>query len=176
MVGFGSADITPPPGIAQGGWGAQLHQRSQGNDLPLEARALVLRSESTEVAIVDIDAIGFDQKITQTIIAAIADLTGIHLDRIRLSCTHTHSGPNTFRLGMITEGLDMVRAYLHSLPYQIAGAAWQAHQNMEPAQIGIAKGSCDINVNRRCRDETGRTYVGCNEIAPADRTVTMPIH
>jgi neutral ceramidase len=173
MAGFGSADITPPPGIAHGGWGAQLHQRSQGNDLSLQARALVLRSEPPEVAIVDLDAIGFDAQITHTIIAAISELTGIPCDRIRVSCTHTHSGPNTFRLGMIKEGLDMVRTYLQSLPHRVAGAVWQARQNMEPVQIGAAKGSCDININRRCRDKEGRTFVGCNETPPADRTVTV---
>lgn len=173
MVGVGSADITPAPGIPQGGWGAQLHQRSRGNDLPLQARALVIRDESTEAAIVDIDAIGFDQPTTQKIIAAIAESTGLDPSRIRVSCTHTHSGPNTFRLGMIREGLDMVLAYLDILPLQIAGAVWQAKQNLKPARMGISIGACDINVNRRCRDSEGRTFVGCNEAAAADRTLTV---
>lgn len=173
LIGVGMADMTPPPGIAQGGWGAQLHQRSQGNDLPLRARALVLKDESSEVAIVDVDAIGFDQPTTQGIVSAIAELTGIGRQHIRLSCTHTHSGPNTFRLGMIREGLNIALAYLQFLPYQIAGAVWQALQNMKPVQMGIAIGSCDINVNRRCRDDEGKTYVGCNEAAEADRTVTV---
>jgi hypothetical protein len=173
MAGVGSADITPPPGIPQGGWGAQLHQRSRGNDLSLQARALVIREQSTEIAIVDVDAIGFDQPATQKIISAIADLTGLDHSRIRVSCTHTHSGPNTFRLGMIREGLDMVLAYLDGLPLRIAGAVWQAKENLKPARMGIGIGACDINVNRRCRDAEGRTFVGCNEAAPVDRTLTL---
>lgn len=173
IVGVGLADITPPPGIPQGGWGAQLHQRSRGNDLPLQARALVIRDETTEVAIVDIDAIGFDQPTTYKIIAAIAELTGLDPRRIRVSCTHTHSGPNTFRLSMIREGLDMVLAYLGSLPSQIAGAVWQAKQHLQPARMGLRIGSSDINVNRRCRDSEGRTFVGCNEAASVDRTLTV---
>lgn len=174
MAGVGIADITPPPGIPQGGWGAQLHQRSQGNDMPLLVRALALQYEGIQCVLVDIDAIGFDQFTTQSFIKAIGSLTGVPYDGIRVSCTHTHSGPNTFRLGMITEGLEMVRSYLTSLPEQIAGAAWQALQRLEPVRMAADTGNCGINSNRRCRDSAGRTFVGCNEAAaPVDRTVSV---
>src|ERR1700722_9815071 len=120
LAGVGVSDLTPPPGIPQGGWGAQIHQRSKGNDLPLKAQALVLASGSERLAIVDVDAIGFDGETTAKILDAISNLTGLRRERIRFSCTHTHSGPNTFRLPMIREGLDMALAYLELLPGQIA--------------------------------------------------------
>ena len=74
---------------------------------------------------------------------------------------------------MIREGLDMALAYLDLLPGQIAGAVWQAIDRLQPARAGAALGSADINVNRRCIGPNGKTFVGCNTDAPADRTVSV---
>ena len=91
------------------GWGA---------DLPLYATALVLRDAVKSVAILDVDAIGFDGEWTTKIIDAVSGLTGLPREHIRFSCTHTHSGPNTFRLPVITEGREMILEYLNTLPAQ----------------------------------------------------------
>ncbi len=111
----GGRDITPAPGTPQGGWGA---------DMPLYATALVLSNTEKSVAVIDVDAIEFDREWTDKIIDAVLELSRLPREPIRLSCTHTHSGPSTFRLSTITEGLDMARSYLDELPRRIAGAVW----------------------------------------------------
>jgi hypothetical protein len=169
LAGTGRCDITPAPGTPQGGWGAQTHQRGLGSDLPLYATALVIG----DIAIVDVDSIGFDPEWTQRIIGAITKLTGIRSENIRLSCTHTHSGPNTFRLSVITEGRDMILEYLDTLPLKIGGAVWQAQQNMRPVRIGAGSGSCGINVNRRLPLPAGRVVIGPNPSGPVDHTVRV---
>src|SRR6476659_3797752 len=156
LAGTGRSDITPAPGTPQGGWGAQTHQRGLGSDLPLYATALVLRDETKSVAILDVDAIGFDGEWTERIIDAVAGLTGLPRENIRFSCTHTHSGPNTFRLPVITEGRDMIEEYLNTLPLKISSAVWQAQQNLRPVRIGAGVGACEINANRRLRLPGGR--------------------
>jgi hypothetical protein len=171
LAGAGRCDITPAPGTPQGGWGAQTHQRGAGADMPFYATALVLSSGGETVALVDVDAIGFDREWTEKILDATAGLTGIPRTRIRFSCTHTHSGPNTFRLATISEGLDMVLSYLESLPRRIASAVWQAKQNLRLARLAAGTGSCDINVNRRFRTPAGEMVVGRNWSGPANRTV-----
>lgn len=172
-AGTGRADISPAPGTPQGGWGAQTHQRGLGNDLAFYATALVLQDGAQTVAIVDVDSIGFDPEWTQRILAAIAALTGLPIENIRFSCTHTHSGPNTFRIPVITEGRDMILEYLHGLPARIAGAVWQAQQALQPVRIGAAVGSCDINMNRRQVVADGSVVVGRNPGGPVDRTVRV---
>lgn len=172
-AGTGRADISPAPGTPQGGWGAQTHQRGLGNDLALYATALVLDDGTHQVAIVDVDSIGFDPEWTQRILDGIVSLTGLPLANIRFSCTHTHSGPNTFRIPVITEGRDMILEYLEGLPKQIAGAVWQAQQNLQPVRVGAATGSCDINVNRRQMLDDGRVVVGRNPGGLVDRTVRV---
>ena len=173
LAGTGRSDITPAPGTPQGGWGAQTHQRGLGADLPLYATALVLRDNQQTVAIIDVDSIGFDPEWTSRILDATASLTGLPLANIRFSCTHTHSGPNTFRIPVITEGRDMILEYLNGLPLQISGAVWQAMQNLRPVRVGAAAGSCDINMNRRQLLPDGRVIVGRNPGGPVDRTVRV---
>ena len=171
MAGTGRCDITPSPGTPQGGWGAQTHQRGAGADMPFLATALVLADGEEQVTILDADAIGFDQYWTDRILDATTALTGLPRNRIRFSCTHTHSGPNTFRLGIISDGLDMALSYLDALPLRIASAVWQAQQNLKPVCVAAGKGTCDINVNRRFRGPEGAMVVGRNWDGAVDRTV-----
>jgi hypothetical protein len=173
LAGVGRCDITPAPGTPQGGWGAQTHVRGIGSDLPFYSTALVLEQEGQQVAIVDVDSIGFNTEWTGKIIAAIESLSGLPADRIRFSCTHTHSGPNTFRLATIAEGLDMAVHYLESLPERIASSVWQAQRNLQPVHAAVGKGRCEMNVNRRVRLDDGMIVVGRNPRGPVDHTVRV---
>jgi hypothetical protein len=141
--------------------------------MPFLATALVLSDGNETVAIIDADAIGFDREWTARILQATVDLTGLPRERIRFSCTHTHSGPNTFRLQTISEGLDMATSYLDTLPQRIAAAVWQARQNMKRVRVAAGSGTCDINVNRRFRTPEGAVVVGRNWQGAADRTVRV---
>ena len=171
VAGVGRCDITPAPGTPQGGWGAQTHERGIGADMPMEVRVLALAQADLRILIVDADAIGFDAEWTQKIVTAISALTEIDRKYIRFSCSHTHAGPNTFRLKNISTGLDMATSYLEGLPLRIAGAAWQALQQMRPVKIGVGAGACEINRNRRVRSPEGESVVGVNEEVPADHSL-----
>ena len=173
LAGVGRCDITPAPGTPQGGWGAQTHQRGLGADMPLYATALVVSNTQETVAVIDVDAIGFDREWTDKIIDAVLELSRLPREHIRFSCTHTHSGPNTFRLSTITEGLNMVKGYLDELPGRIAGAVWQAQHALRPVRCAAGRGSCDINVNRRLRLPDGQVVVGKNWDGPVDHTVRV---
>lgn len=173
MVGCGRVDITPAPGTPHAGWGAQTHQRGEGADLPLYATALYLSDGAYRAAIVDIDTIGLDALQTSQVLEAAEKLTGIPRGSIRLAGSHGHSGPNTFRFSLITEGRDMIDAYLRELPFRVAGAIWQARNTAVPARCGAGRGTCDINLNRRLKLDDGRVVVGRNRDGPADRTVRV---
>jgi len=173
LAGTGRCDITPAPGTPQGGWGAQTHQRGSGADMPFYATALVISDGEEPAAIIDVDAIGFDREWTDRILEAIVALTGLRRERIRFSCTHTHSGPNTFRLATIGEGLDMALGYLEGLPRRIASAVWQAREDLRPARCAAGSGSCAIQVNRRLRTSDGAVVVGRNWQGVTDPTLRV---
>jgi hypothetical protein len=139
--------------------------------MPMIVTALALVQGDTKILILDVDAIGFDAEWTGRILKAVALLTGIDASFIRLSCSHTHAGPNTFRLKNISTGLDMAMSYLEGLPLRIAGAAWQALQTTVPVSIGAGIGESRINRKRRVQTPDGETVVGVNEQMLADHSL-----
>ena len=175
-AGVARIDITPPPGIAHAGWGAQTHQRAAGADLPLWATALALSDGEETVVIIDIDLIYLWEPEASKVQQAVVELTGLPRSHIRLSYTHTHSGPVTgsFWTSWFTEGVEVVEAYDRSLLHRIAGVGWEAMRNLAPARIGTGSGSCHISVNRRLqRPEDGAVVVGRNWDGPIDPEVQL---
>ena len=173
LCGTGRCDITPIPGTPQGGWGAQLHVRGSVADMPLYATGLAISDGIDRWLIIEADSIGFDHEWTDRILSAVHSVTGVARANIRFSCSHTHSGPNTFRLANIPEGLDLIMNYLEGLPHRIAAAAWQALQNMEPAHVATTVGECYINRNRRVRIAGGEVVVGVNEEGTSDPALAI---
>jgi hypothetical protein len=173
LAGAGRTEITPAPGTPQGGWGAQTHQRGIGADMPMYATALALSDGENTGVILDVDSIGFNSEWTECYLNSISKLTGLDREHIRLSCTHVHSGPNTFRLAIISEGRDMAERYLEELSDHLAGAAWQAIRNLQPVRVGAGSGSSRVGVNRRFRLPDGRMAVGRNWAGKVDHTVRV---
>lgn len=171
-AGVARTVITPPVGIAHAGWGAQTHQRAEGVDLDLFATVLVLADGAVQAAIVDVEFCTVGRDLATAIRTAVADLTGIPVPHVRLSYSHTHSGP---MLGpsWMTEGEELIPAYVASLPGRIAGTAWEAKRRLRPARVAAGKGSSDIVVNRRFRLDSGRVVVGRNWPGFADRDVLV---
>lgn len=171
-AGAGRAVITPPLGIAHAGWGAQTHQRAEGVDLDLRATALVLAHGDTQAAIIDVDFCVVGRPLADRIRQATAELTGIPVSHVRLSYSHTHSGP-LLGPGWMTEGEELIPAYVESLPGRVAGAAWEAQRRLRPARVAAGTGAADIVVNRRLRLSSGRVVCGRNRDGFVDREVKV---
>ncbi|NQW17131.1 MAG: neutral/alkaline non-lysosomal ceramidase N-terminal domain-containing protein [Chloroflexi bacterium] len=172
MAGAGRSDITPPVGIAHAGWGAQTHQVSEGNDMPLYITALALSNGDTRVAIVDFDIGLLTSAQDSAIRGVISERTGIQQDNIRLSYSHTHSAPMTFG-GWISEGMDLVDQWLLELPEAAADSVVQAIEAQVPAVSSFGVGECDININRRPADDAGVLFTGRNWDGFVDRSVEV---
>ena len=140
--------------------------------MPLYATALAMTDGATTALVIDVDVIGFNEEWAGKVMAAVVELTGVRPECVRVSASHTHSGPKTMRLEVVSEGLEMGVEYLESLPGRIAGAGWQALQNLRPVRVAAA-GACGINVNRRVTMGDGRLVVGRNWAGPVDRTVRV---
>ena len=77
-AGVGRADITPPVGIPAGGWGNQLHEISEGNDLELWVTVLVVEGDDgTRAAIVDADLCILDDAQAARARALVAEAAGL---------------------------------------------------------------------------------------------------
>ena len=141
-AGFGTRDITPPPGVGMSAFSADSRQ-AVGFRQRLYARAIVLEDESGErVALVVVD-LGMVSLVLHRRVAdrTLRSGTEIGADRLLLSATHTHSGPGNFFAadGYNTNagrfvGFDPV--VTDFLIDGIAGAIEDAASDLQPARAG----------------------------------------
>lgn len=163
MLNAGAArvDISPVVGVAHAGWGAQTHQVSVGNDMPLYVTALVVSNNDVELAIVDVDIGIFTSDQDEMIRRKIADESEIPFENIRLAYSHTHSGPITFGQ-WIKEGIELANEWWDTIPDACVTAVVDAKHNSVPARAGFVRGRCDININRRPARDNGELFTGRN--------------
>jgi len=112
----------------------------------LHAKALVLESGDTALAIVLCDLIAIPRSHADRAKRRAEELTGISVENILIAATHTHYGP-------ALEGGLMVPAeeeYVAWYPEAVADAVKLAQARLRPAMIGQGSGSCPEEVfNRR---------------------------
>lgn len=163
QAGVASADITPAVGIQLVGFAGR--GPSIGIHDHLHARALAFRDGSSRAVLIACDLLGLDAAAVADVRRAVTERVDIPSDRITVSCTHTHYGPDAYRDTSSPE----VAAYRSNLVYQLSGAVFEAFQNMRPARIGVGWGSSSIGINRREKLPDGSIILGQNPNGPIDR-------
>ncbi len=171
-AGTGRTDITPPVGIAHGGWGAAVHERAESVDMPFYCTALFVSDGVTELVMVDFDIGLLPPQLDESIRDAIVQQTGIPGDNVRLSASHTHAGTTLFG-GWVTQGAELIEPYLQGLPGKAAEAAAEARRKAQPARVGSGVGECLINVNRRPKTPDGTLFTGRNRDGFVDHEVVV---
>jgi len=101
---------------------------------PLHARAIVFSDGKTTLAIVVLDALGAPPAMLNEAKQLASEKTGIPINRMLISSTHTHSAPPSNR----TEGSPGDVAYRKLLIEGLAEAITTAHRNLEPATMAVS--------------------------------------
>src|SRR5215212_6267043 len=133
-VGAFAMDVTPThyPVIVNG----MFEERTADRDVdPLFARAFVLEDGGTRIAIVVVDSCMLPRELLDAAKTDASQHTGIPVDHMLLSATHTHSAPAS--MGCLGSRPDS--NYPSFLIPRIARAIEKANDKLEPAQIGFAK-------------------------------------
>jgi hypothetical protein len=176
-AGVGRADMTPPVGIAHVNWGARTHDRAEGIDLPLYATVLLLEQDGLRAAIVDLDFLLIATEESRRLRESVAKELGMPAAHVRLSFTHTHSGPPWATEGFGTQsqlpGMDLVPAYRDRVRAAIAEAARAALAALRPARSASGFGRSEVTVNRRLELPGGRVVVGQNWEGYRDPVVSV---
>ncbi|AMY11776.1 Neutral/alkaline non-lysosomal ceramidase [Luteitalea pratensis] len=151
QAGAATANITPPLGAPiVGGWApfpaTYIHDE-------LHARALVLDDGTSRVAIVVVDSLGVPRYVLDHAKRVAAEHTGIAVDRILVSATHTHSASSALGERWSPADYDLaptLDAYQSFLATRIADVIRGAAANLQPAQIAWGRGALPDEVfNRR---------------------------
>jgi neutral ceramidase len=175
-AGVGRADITPPVGIPAGGWGNQLHEISEGNDLELWATVLVVEGgDGVRAAIVDVDLCLLDDAQAARARSLVAQAAGLPSESVAVGTTHNHSVPVTVELGgaWIRRNRGLVAPYVESVFDAIGRAAAEAAAALRRVRVGTATGSSPLAVNRRMTTPDGRAAVGLAPDRSSDPTLTV---
>jgi neutral ceramidase len=151
-VGVAAVDITPPLGIPLAGY---YHARGADGVLdPLFSKAMVIECEGERAALVTVDLISVTRSITDQARQEIERNTGIPANRVMISATHAHTGPELANRGKRTTDMggqaQLAVTYTEALPMRIADSVRLANERLQPAQLCVAKGRCeDLTFNRR---------------------------
>lgn len=145
-AGAATSNITPHLGeLIVGGWNpvpaTHIHDE-------LHARSLVLDDGMTKLVIVVSDNVGISQPILDEAKRLAHEATGIPVQNMLMSSTHTHSatsarGSNRSGTGEALDG------YGFFLAQKISEAVRRAFNNLEPAEIGWGRGQEPNQVNNR---------------------------
>ena len=134
-AGAAAADITPKefPMNMPGGFNANLATTAHD---PLSARALVLDDGKTQVVWVVIDNLGVPKKVVAEAKELAAKATGIPVEHMLVSGTHTHSGVNPADEPSAADAKAV--AYRQVMLEGISQAIIRAHASLRPAAVGAA--------------------------------------
>ena len=91
QAGAAEVEITPPVGYRMAGYFDERISISIHD--PLKAKAIVLADGHAQVALVFCDLIGLSLHVTTNARAQASALTGLPVDHIVISATHSHTGP-----------------------------------------------------------------------------------
>jgi hypothetical protein len=129
-------NVTPDPLLpVSGGVGpSNPTTRKEGE---LTVRALVLEQDSTRVAIVSSDFLGFPSFLGNQVRAAVK---GIPAENILIGATHTHSAPDCYGFPDGKGKRSSDEKYLQTVITRMAEAINEAAATLKPAKLKIATG------------------------------------
>ena len=171
-AGTGRRCINPPPNISHGGWGAQKHEQAEGIDMDFWVTALALSDGATTALILDIDIQILTNERADQIRSAVSKATGLPVQNIRASATHTHSGPTPYK-SWIEKGYEMVAPWFDRVAQWSAEAGGEALAALQPVTVRAGSGHCRINANRRCVGADASPFLGINLDGLSDHEVSV---
>lgn len=184
QIGAAEIDITPPAGHRMAGYFDE--RLATGTHDPLKAKAITLRQNREEIALVFCDLVGPSLNVTAKARAQSSEQTGIPIKNIVIAATHSHTGPlfddtrrNYFhQLAIEKDGHDAAEKiyYPDFLAERLVKVIAEAHSHLHPATLetGITQQE-NLTFNRRYWMKNGRVafnpgQMNTNIVRPAGPT------
>ena len=153
-AGFSKISITPPMDLPMGGY--RLRRGiAQGVHDDLQATCCVMEGSNIFVVLISLDLLCLPQKAIQKIKSEISETYNIEPESIIISCTHTHSGPDT--IGISGVGKVEITIYFDWLVEQIVKLLLNALHSVTELNISYVQANAEgIAFNRRLRLRDGK--------------------
>lgn len=140
--------------------------------MDLWVTALALADGHSQAVILDIDIQILVNELADSLRKHVSTSTGLPVEFIRASASHTHSGPTPYK-SWITQGYELVEPWLAALRQKCAEAAGEAVKGLQPVRVRAGRGECFINTNRRAVGTDGKIILGKNPDGFSDREVLV---
>jgi hypothetical protein len=160
--------ITPSEPVRMSGYAARTDPFKGVHD-DLYAAAIVFDNGSMKTCLVTSDVIGYSHEFIDETKKGITKATGIPEGNIILTAVHNHGGPTTRAYG--DELTATEKAYIKTLQDKLVQVVNEASSGVQPVRIGVGKGTCKMNVNRRARHAEGGVWLGRNPAGVCDHEV-----
>jgi hypothetical protein len=136
-AGIAVRTVNPDPLLPVSGGVGPSHpvSRREGD---LTVRALVLEQDTTRIAIVSADFLGFPAALGNRVRAGIKEIPP---ENILIGATHTHSAPDCYGFPDGKGGTAMDPKYLETVCMRMAEAIKEATAQLKPARLKIATGA-----------------------------------
>lgn len=145
-ISYAEKVISPKVGTKVAGYGIDDVSVAKLDDLYLSA--LALDNGQKKIVIISYDLLGLDEKWIKAVRAEAAAVFGGEESDCILSCTHTHSGPNTRTSASCPEILET--EYLEKLKQQTLETIREIFaKEFIGVSVYFYSGTCDENRNRR---------------------------
>lgn len=172
-AGVARCVITPPVGIRMLGYTVQ-EECSRSVQEELTATAIVLTDDVQTLAIVACDILHIQNPHVDRIRDYIGLRTPVPGANVLLNFSHTHLGPMLPGWKPEDDGQARIQQhYLEFLTEALAGVVSTAHDRLQPAHIGSARGEAPLGVNRREKLPDGQVIIGENPEGAIDRTIDV---
>ena len=146
-AGAGKVEITPPVGVYLAG-GLQKRKADVVGS-PLYAKALILDNGEKQIGFIALDILVVDKETIASAGEIIKAQTGMNVENIMVSASHTHSAPYTSsNIFDGDEGID--EKWFAELPCKIAESVLMACNSMKEAKVGAGSG-CEESISHHRR-------------------------
>jgi hypothetical protein len=132
---------------------------------PLMAGALLLEdAQGRRQLWISLDLIGLDYGRSAALRQDLAALTGVAYEAVVLNFAHVHSGPmtNFRRYPRVAPEPQLLQQYHRTLHRAVQRLAARALSNLQPVTVRLHRGSSDVGINRRRRDQDGQMTMAPN--------------
>ncbi|NUQ61149.1 MAG: neutral/alkaline non-lysosomal ceramidase N-terminal domain-containing protein [Pirellulales bacterium] len=177
-AGLARANITPAEPMWMAGY-ASRNRPAEGKLHDLWIKVLALEdAKGSRAVVVTSDLCGFSKINYDAIAAEVKKRCGLDRSQLKLTCSHTHSGP-VFRdiaydcYPLTAEQIARIDSYSLGLEKTIVDKIGEALANLRPATVWAGEGKAEFAVNRRNNRETdvaairqrGESLKGPNDFA-----------
>jgi hypothetical protein len=164
QAGAGAGDIVFPSTLfatpsAVEGFGGVIHDNPH-------ARVLVLQTD-IKVAIVSLELVRTDADGVALVKDIVNQYTGTPKDNIWVHSNHTITTPHE------PSDATLKGLWMGALQNAITEAAKEAATSFQPAALGYASGTSDVNTNRNVLMSDGQYHIGLGGTLPSNKAMTI---